>query len=254
MKILIITFLISFSAFGYIGGDQDEGIGGTEVGNGGDSVAQEFITLGYRIAGSLMQGPIEGVDSVKLLSVVTTTKVMSRDNLVLNGAPVTAINYPSSKVIEVDINRWNRTKSFMTRAYLVLHEYLWIMGIDDTNYKVSHKLVLGQLPTTKDYMTVILNNVLTDITSKESISNEFQSYVKEVSPENVSFEVLYNLKNYFYSRDIDSFEYHTVYLNQSTVHLGKLLQLQYNDELRYIAIYGDNEVILSCDDSCSLRK
>src|SRR5690606_13415200 len=68
---------------------------------------------------------------------ILTTKVESTNKeLMLDGKPKDAINYPNEKEIEFNRARWDAMTS-KSRAILVLHEYLGILRIPDIGYSVS---------------------------------------------------------------------------------------------------------------------
>lgn len=241
--IIVLLAFLNFSASAIV-------IGGTEVGNGGDSVSQEFITLGYRIAGALALNPIDEVDASLFLMTVSKTQVFSKNELKLQGEEVTAVNFPNQNKIYVHSIRWKKTKSFMTRAYLVLHEYLWMMGIDDTNYKVSHRLVLGQLPSEEDYLLQIQNQVAVKIKNDQKLG-EYAQFVEEVDDESLSFKTLFDIKNYFYTKGIKTFAYHTVYQGSEVYKLERLLKVTYGTKTVYIAIFSNKSYILACTKECT---
>jgi hypothetical protein len=72
----------------------------------------------------------------KLKEVVMTTRVQSEENLQLDSREVNAINIPAKNLIIVNRTRWPRLKSD-EKVQLVLHEYLWIAGYDDSSYQLS---------------------------------------------------------------------------------------------------------------------
>lgn len=114
---------------------------GTDRGNGGDEYAKLFINQGADIAEALTQNPIPGVDARELMQAVQNTFVNSQERLFLRGDEVDAINYPDARKILVSRTGWDRMSSSPhRRAFLVLHEYLGIIGIDDARYQVSSLL------------------------------------------------------------------------------------------------------------------
>jgi hypothetical protein len=56
-----------------------------------------------------------------------------------------AVNYfPTKRLIKLNRSRWRelrRPTETQARLRLVLHEYLWISGVDDTNYELSEHLI-----------------------------------------------------------------------------------------------------------------
>lgn len=116
---------------------------GNERGNGGDEYSKEFVRVAYDVLESLAKDPIAGVDNKALLAAIQKTKVNSRDSLTLRGNEVDAINFPDAADPRILMSRagWNRMKAERhRRAFLALHEYLAIMGVDDSSYQVSIQL------------------------------------------------------------------------------------------------------------------
>ncbi|MGZ3722960.1 MAG: hypothetical protein ACXVA9_08530 [Bdellovibrionales bacterium] len=113
---------------------------GYETGNGGDAFAIEFEMTARDLAQRLRKVTQDSVDVDKWEGAILATEVHSEDHLYLNGSEVDAINYPAIKRIELNRSRWTPIRDAAgTRARftLVLHEYLGIMGVDDSQYRVS---------------------------------------------------------------------------------------------------------------------
>jgi hypothetical protein len=113
---------------------------GNELGNGGDSYAQEFVAIGRDFLDRLRAAPDPAIPLQRLSDAVENTSVITKDKLELRGAEVDAINYPGSKRIELNRARWKETGE-KEKSSLALHEYLGIAGIDDSRYAVSGKYV-----------------------------------------------------------------------------------------------------------------
>jgi len=131
---LLLTSLSVFAA------DRDSGV---DRGNGGDEYSKAFIDLGVDLAESLAQHPLPGVSADGLLAAIQATKVNSRDRLLLRGDEVDAINDATLSPPQILLSRagWNRMEAAPhRRAFLVLHEYLGIMGLDDSRYQISRLL------------------------------------------------------------------------------------------------------------------
>lgn len=133
--------------------------GGTDVGNGGDDYSREFVSIALDIAESLALNPMPGVDAKSFLDTVSLTKVNSSPRIVLRGYEVDAVNYPDSNPPQIVVNRagWDRLSvEPHRRAFLVLHEYLGIMKIDDSKYQISKLLdrasVCSRAPAIRDYL------------------------------------------------------------------------------------------------------
>lgn len=116
---------------------------GNERGNGGDEYSKDFIQLGLDVWQTLERMPVEGVNNNDLLRAIQRTSVSSKLSLTLNGNEVDAINYPDAINPHIDVSRsgWDRMGiSTHRRAFLVFHEYLGILGVDDSQFHVSLQL------------------------------------------------------------------------------------------------------------------
>lgn len=119
------------------------GWAGNELGNGGDAFAQEFIAAGRALVEKSRKNPDPRIgDAEALAAAVEGTAVSTKDYLELNGVEVDAVNYPASKRIEVNRRRWQQY-SAAQKSSLVLHEYLGILGVDDSKYQVSSLFLAG---------------------------------------------------------------------------------------------------------------
>jgi len=122
---------------------------GIMVGNGGDAVLQEFNLRGIQLAAYFKAEPqvaqTYGIDPAKFLQTVKKVILEGEDHLYLNGTEVDAINYPSEMRIQVSRTRWRdsatRDDAYFVQRRIALHEYLWIYGINDENYKVSNPII-----------------------------------------------------------------------------------------------------------------
>jgi hypothetical protein len=139
-KLLLLACAFSTSLSVWAASPRD----GIDRGNGGDEYSQEFVAIGYELVESLMKEPLAGVDAKMLLEAVEITKVKSTSQrLVLRGQEVSAINDPRTAPPTILVNQgaWDRMATEAhKRVFLVLHEYLGIMGVDDSNYQVSLRL------------------------------------------------------------------------------------------------------------------
>lgn len=120
---------------------------GWDNGNAGDTYTAEFILTARDILPRLKllpQSEIAEIDLNRLAGAVLGTKVHSEEKLELNGYEVDAKNYPDRGEILVSRSRWRvlRTPQETTnRLMLVLHEYLFLIGIDDTQFRLSGRLI-----------------------------------------------------------------------------------------------------------------
>ena len=120
---------------------------GFENGNAGDAYAAEFILTAKDMATRLRALPaseLRGVNTDQLSGAIITTTVHSAERLSLRGEEVDAINYPDKKLIRINRSRWRNLRvgaKTVSRFTLALHEYLGIMGLDDSQYRLSSPLV-----------------------------------------------------------------------------------------------------------------
>jgi hypothetical protein len=229
-------------------------LGGTEVGNGGDIVSQEFITTGYRIAAALRVNPVQGVSPDEFLMKVATVQVYSKDKVVLNGEEVSAANYPSQNKIYISKKRWKGNRNILHRAYLVFHEYLWMMGIDDTNYRVSHKLVLTQLPSSKDYLRVIANRTTLSLLESDEIDVNYAEYTSAIKHSELDFYTQYQIKDFFTELGLETISYHTVILDGEEVSISKAYRIQLPSEKNTAEIVVIGDYIFNCLDKCEVKQ
>ena len=84
-KYVILLLLVSMSAYS-----------GHDNGHGGDGRAASFVSMAYDVLNDLYQNPIKEIDTEKLRSVISNTKVTSSTNTLYNldGKKVDAINHP----------------------------------------------------------------------------------------------------------------------------------------------------------------
>lgn len=140
MRKIVASLILLISFQSYAGG---------MVGNGGDAVLQEFNLRGIQLAAYFKTetkvAQTYGIDAAKFLETVKKTTLEDQDHLFLNGVEVDAINYPAEFHIQVSRTRWEqsatRPDAYFVQRRIALHEYLWVYGIDDTNYAVSNPIV-----------------------------------------------------------------------------------------------------------------
>jgi hypothetical protein len=115
---------------------------GGVTGNGGDRRAIEFVVIAEKIAQYVTDAKKTEVDIEKFHLAIATTKVESTNKILkLKGIPKDAINYPQEKRIIFNRESWDSSSDESIRAVLVFHEYLGIMGVDDSSYKYSKKIL-----------------------------------------------------------------------------------------------------------------
>ena len=125
---------------------------GNEIGNGGNLVAQEFIARGYVVHSYLSQLPagkqiLTPAQLVTFEKALKVTRVEALDEQLYDhlGAPVDARTIddpkmPGQKMVQLNNQAWKDILDSRQGVYkLVFHEYLWVIGLDDTNYVISRR-------------------------------------------------------------------------------------------------------------------
>jgi hypothetical protein len=133
-RIVVITALLPLFTFGVLP---------KESGSGGDAYTREFIEVAEEVIENLSANPLVGVDHARFYQLVQEVKVESQERLFLNGAEVDAINYATAVPprIEMSRTRWDSMANMpYRRVLLVFHEFLGLMGIDDSKYQVSRRI------------------------------------------------------------------------------------------------------------------
>jgi hypothetical protein len=122
---------------------------GWDNGNAGDIYTAEFILTARDILPRLKllpQSEIAEIDLNRLAGAVANTTVHSEEKLELNGYEVDAKNYPDKVPAQIIMSR-SRWRTLRTpqetsnRLMLVLHEYLFVIGIDDTQFRLSGRII-----------------------------------------------------------------------------------------------------------------
>lgn len=127
--------------------------------HGGDRLASIFVAKGYRIYDYLVRPStidhiLTAEQAADFFAALRSTRVepVVGPLLASPGAIVNARNledplFPGQKLIQLDQKIW---ETFFSRGddvnRLVLHEYLWVIGIDDQNYQISNRLALVENP------------------------------------------------------------------------------------------------------------
>lgn len=122
---------------------------GWYTGNAGDILSAEFILTARDISdrlGRVRVSPTVVLPSVdRLRGAIAATLVHSEDHVINNGFEVDAANlFPNKNEIIVNRARWKelrRAPQTRERFLLVLHEYLWIMGLHDEGFRVSAPVI-----------------------------------------------------------------------------------------------------------------
>ena len=152
MKKMILQISVGFLAVTLLAGglqaaalptEQD----GWDNPNAGDTTAAEFILSGRATLQSLdlaIQGGKSIYDTTKLRAAMQSTEVVSEKQTFRGSEETDALNYPDKHLIRVSRSRWTELRKSVNtkdRLTLVLHEYLDISGVDDSQNKVSGWLI-----------------------------------------------------------------------------------------------------------------
>lgn len=115
---------------------------GGDQGNGGESYAIQFTTIGQKVAAYLRARGERTVDLDKLDQALRETNVESvHESLFLSRfLPKDAVNFPAEKKIIFNRDAW-RTMEPSEKPVLVLHEYLGIMRAENASYQFSRSLL-----------------------------------------------------------------------------------------------------------------
>lgn len=118
------------------------------TGNAGDVFSAEFILTGTDLvqrikASGLGEGEMPNANALKMA--IETTKVHSEERVFNLGADgsmyeVDALNIPQDRKIIINRSRWRelrKSTETVNRFKLVLHEYLYLMGVDDAGFRYS---------------------------------------------------------------------------------------------------------------------
>lgn len=140
MKVLVLSLTVFLTT--------PLALAGHEVGNGGDAIVAEFLEIAEKFVKEFREVPpanlpfdlnvfAKAVDGCR-----NDDKKMesTTEDLVLNGVRKDAINYPSTGRIVIQRLRWLSLPYYLKRR-LVLHEFLWLIGVDDGDYRISSSLI-----------------------------------------------------------------------------------------------------------------
>jgi hypothetical protein len=119
---------------------------GNEGSGGGSGAAAEFADLGYNAAKAIVNLPGFPVSGDQLQAAVASTHVEFVDHSLRDpqGLEVDALNFPSKSLVQVNLGRWQGMLfSAVSKYQLAVHEYLGILKIDDSGYKVSQLVLSG---------------------------------------------------------------------------------------------------------------
>jgi hypothetical protein len=182
-KIILALFILQSSpSFADIGHDQ---------GNGGDVFALHFVGIATNIVSFLQNNINSKYDYRELKRVVETTKVESTNiDLFIRGIPKDAINFPAEKKIIFNRKRWDEIPDSEKPA-LVVHEYLGVMGIDDSSYIHTSAILNGyamynRLPSTSS-CSIATYETATPFLSKREHSDDGLLTIEYIEYQDVKF-------------------------------------------------------------------
>ena len=156
-----MTFARLFFALFFFTLPQAQALDGPNVGGGGNARALEFSGYYLDFIGALTSSNFVGSpvisqaewDKIYSLNEKIELQFVYR-NLKLRKKSVDAINFPKTKIIEVNIPAWDRLQKNQRYA-LAVHEILGLAEISDTNYRRSHHLVELTLPLVKPRVEIV---------------------------------------------------------------------------------------------------
>ena len=180
MKILKITIISILISLGAQAGTRDSG--------GGDAIALDFIATAVNI-GSWLDGnssDVPGLDAAHFKNKLANLNLSTTDKvLLIDGIEKDAVNYPAQVKIIVNRARWSKIASKYQKTSLVLHEFLGIMGINDTLYSVSAKIgakIIGDKEDLKQFFLCISTMQIFDSSENKIVFSDQQSGVIEFQP------------------------------------------------------------------------
>ena len=130
-------------------GGFDRALAESRVGNGGDSLAAEFVSFADEtlqivetLAGSDPTSLPKGFDLPAWKKSIQTAKVYTKDVTFVGDEEVDALNFPDDNKIQVSRKRWKGLGyNLKSTRLLVIHEYLGLSKQRDESYEISTQLV-----------------------------------------------------------------------------------------------------------------
>lgn len=113
------------------------------TGNAGDVYSAEFILTGTDLVQRIENSGLpvaDLVDPAGFRAAILKTTVHSEERVFNRGFEVDAVNLPDERKIVINRSRWRelrKSTETRNRYLLVLHEYLYLMGIDDGGFRYS---------------------------------------------------------------------------------------------------------------------
>lgn len=162
LKVIICVGLMTLSlkpmCFGAEGG-------ASVVGGGGETLAQEFISIGQLIWRAVAQKTEDfpEVDLIVFDKTLAHVKVRPSGDLKLDGATKDAISYPSQSLAKVNGKKW-RTLNLEQKTRLVFHEFLVLMRVENNDdYHITSQLVLKlsihEVPEESEFMITSIRDL-----------------------------------------------------------------------------------------------
>lgn len=141
----VLTSIFAFSVYSAEDNKPSPGGGGWRESYGGDSTVMEFKHFAKEVTYVLNDNNFPndfGIDLVNLKEKINLSYVQCGSELVLDGAPKDAINYPfeTPQRIVIDCKKWNAELSTSQKYRLAIHEYLPLIKVDDSSYAFSEKI------------------------------------------------------------------------------------------------------------------
>ena len=141
-----LVYLLSALLASQVSFARDGGISG----GGGDGYAIQFVEVARMIQTALGINADSAINATALKQAILETKVESTDEaLEIGGKNKDAINYPAEKRIIVSRQGWSLLGGNQKRT-LVLHEYLGILRIDDSDYQISTRIISSPIMGAND--------------------------------------------------------------------------------------------------------
>jgi hypothetical protein len=149
------------------------GAGSTGTRGGGDAYVAEFMKLGYEIRDWIGAGTLQaGVSQSTFEMALTTTRVESTDEvLIVDGLHKDAVNEPGVRKITINRARWKTIASVAQKRAIVFHEYAGILGLGDSDYRLSSRL-FGLVPSVRTVSAPIVGSGLRLKAGTESYDSE----------------------------------------------------------------------------------
>jgi hypothetical protein len=120
---------------------------GWYTGNAGDAWSAEFILTGRDLVQRLRfatSDVIELPNADQLAGIIDSVIVHSDETVIIDGHEVDAVNNPEKREIVLNRSRWRNLRRFdetRQRLLVVLHEYMWVMGIEDLGFAKSAPII-----------------------------------------------------------------------------------------------------------------